>query len=97
MPAIFTDRVTPIGLVRVVEQDGAITHVDLSSADGFVERQRGEAGTSALLRAAVQRLDEYFARARTVFDLPYRAASSRWRRGRASPRCCRRSSPTSAS
>jgi len=80
MPAIFTDRVTPIGLVRVVEQDGAITHVDLSSADGFVERQRGEAGTSALLRAAVQQLDEYFAHARTVFDLPLRAGGTAFQR-----------------
>jgi methylated-DNA-[protein]-cysteine S-methyltransferase len=80
MPAIFTDRETPVGLVRVVEQDGAITHVDLSSCEGFHERERGQPGTSPLLRTAVQQLDEYFAHTRTVFDLPLRAEGTAFQR-----------------
>lgn len=80
MSAIFTDRATPIGVVRIVEQDGAITRVDMSSCEGFDDRDRGVAGTSALLRAAAQQLDEYFAGTRTAFDLPLRAAGTTFQR-----------------
>ena len=76
MSAIFTERTTPIGLVRIVEQDGAITRVDLSSCQGFDERDCGRPGTSALLRAAAQQLDEYFAGTRTAFELPLRPAGT---------------------
>jgi len=80
MSAIFTDRETPIGLVRIVEQEGAITRVALSSDEGFAAREYGQAGTSALLRSAVQQLGEYFAGTRTVFDLPLRAEGTAFQR-----------------
>lgn len=80
MSAIFTDRETPIGLVRIVEQDGAITRVDMSSCEGFAARECGQAGTSALLRAAAQQLDEYFAGTRTAFELPLRPEGTAFQR-----------------
>lgn len=76
MSAIFTDRTTPIGLVRIVEQDGAITRVDMSSCEGFEARERGQPGTSALLQAAARQLDEYFAGTRTEFELALRPAGT---------------------
>jgi len=80
MSGIFMDSETPIGLVRVVEQDGAITRVDLSSCQGFAARACGRAGTSALLRSALQQLHEYFAGTRTAFDLPLRPAGTAFQR-----------------
>jgi len=80
MSAIFMDRTTPIGLVRIVEQDGAVTRVDLSTSDGFANRESGQAGTSPLLQAAVQQLDEYFAGQRTAFELPLRPEGTAFQR-----------------
>jgi len=80
MSAIFMESETPIGLVRLVEQDGAITRVDLSSCDGFAARESGQAGTSALLRSALQQLQEYFAGTRMTFDLPLRPAGTAFQR-----------------
>src|SRR3569623_1954792 len=80
MSAIFTDRTTPIGLVRIVVQDGAITRVDLSTCEGFGQRDSGQSGTSPLLQAVAQQLDEYFAGTRTAFDLPLRPAGTAFQR-----------------
>jgi methylated-DNA-[protein]-cysteine S-methyltransferase len=80
MSAIFMDTETPIGVVRVVEQDGAITRVDMSSCDGFEDRACGRPGTSPLLRAAVDQLRQYFAGQRTTFELPLRPAGTAFQR-----------------
>jgi methylated-DNA-[protein]-cysteine S-methyltransferase len=80
MSATFTDRETPIGVVRIVEEDGAITRVDMSSCEGFVARECGQAGTSALLRWAAQQMDEYFAGTRTAFALPLRPQGTAFQR-----------------
>jgi methylated-DNA-[protein]-cysteine S-methyltransferase len=72
MSAIFMNGETPIGLLRVVERDGAIARIDMSSCEGFATRACGQAGTSPLLSAALRQLEEYFAGARTTFDLPLR-------------------------
>ena len=80
MSAIFMHRDAPIGLVRIVEQDGAITHVDMSSCDGFEQRERGQEGTSPLLEAAARQLDEYFAGTRLEFELPLRPAGTAFQR-----------------
>ena len=80
MSAIFMERTTPIGLVRIVEKDGAITRLDLDSCEGFEARDCGQPGTSALLQSAARQLDEYFAGARTVFELPLRPAGTAFQR-----------------
>lgn len=69
MPAASLD--TPVGALSVTEQDGAITGLawsDLST------------GRSALLDAALQQLQAYFAGELTAFDLPLRVAGSDFQR-----------------
>jgi len=62
---------SPIGQLRLVERDGAITAIDFhpfTYADG---RPRGEqADDHPLLVACAGQLEEYFAGDRTTFDLP---------------------------
>jgi len=74
------DTETPIGLVRVVEEDGAITRVDMATSKGFERRAWGQRGSSATLEAAVEQLAEYFAGARTAFELPLRLAGTAFQR-----------------
>jgi len=62
---------TPIGFVRITEEDGFITSVYL--LDGEFE---AEAAPTPLLKMAVQQLDEYFAGERRVFDLPLKQRGS---------------------
>lgn len=62
---------SPIGQLRLVERDGAITAIDFhpfTYADG---RPRGDrADDHPLLLACAAQLAEYFAGERTTFDLP---------------------------
>jgi len=88
--SIFADIQSPIGLIRLVAEDGALTHVDMETTDGFATRDRGQPGTSPLLEAAARQLAEYFAGTRTTFDLPLRPAGTAfqqqaWRALRAIP------------
>lgn len=62
---------TPIGFVRITEEDDFITSVYLLDGD-FTE----EPAPTPLLAGAVRQLDEYFAGTRKVFDLPLRQRGS---------------------
>lgn len=69
MPAASLD--TPVGVLSVTEQDGAITGLAWSDVS---------TGRSALLDAALQQLQAYFAGELTAFDLPLRVAGSDFQR-----------------
>ena len=56
---------TPIGFVRITEEDGFIASIYM--LDGEFEEQPPE---TPLLKMAIQQLDEYFKGERKVFDLP---------------------------
>lgn len=59
MPALTTD--SPIGLLTLVEDDGALTHLDWG---------KGGSDKTPLLEEAVSQINQYFQRSRTNFDLP---------------------------
>jgi methylated-DNA-[protein]-cysteine S-methyltransferase len=62
---------TPIGFVRITEEDGFITSIHL--LDGEFE---AEPPATLLIKQTIQQLDEYFAGERTVFDLPLKQNGS---------------------
>ncbi|WP_299352202.1 methylated-DNA--[protein]-cysteine S-methyltransferase [uncultured Shimia sp.] len=66
-----TTTQSPVGLLRITEEDGAITRVNWG---------RGRQDDSPLLRRAVEQLDEYFAGTREAFDLPMHVAGSDFQR-----------------
>jgi methylated-DNA-[protein]-cysteine S-methyltransferase len=68
MPTILHQ--TPIGIARIIEEDGFITSVKVM--DHCDEEQT----TTPLLKMAVQQLDEYFAGERQVFDFPIKQPGS---------------------
>src|ERR1700722_671455 len=64
---------TPIGMLRIEGDDEVITRIDLPmTKQGTVLRDNrsGKGATPDAVSAAVQQLEEYFAGARTQFDLP---------------------------
>lgn len=69
MPAASLD--TPVGALSVTEQDGAIIRLEWSDIS---------TGRSALLDAALQQLQAYFAGELTLFDLPLRVVGSDFQR-----------------
>lgn len=62
---------SPIGFVRITEEDNYIVSVSLRDEEYEVE----EPGTD-LLKTAVKQLEEYFAGERKAFDLPIRQAGT---------------------
>ena len=58
---------SPVGALRITESDGAITALNWG---------QGRMDDTALLRAAVRQLGEYFAGTRQAFDLPLRVEGS---------------------
>ena len=62
---------SPVGLLRVTEEGGAITRVTWG---------QGREDDTPLLRRAVQQLKEYFAGDREDFDLPLRVEGSDFQR-----------------
>lgn len=62
---------TPVGMLSVCEQDGAITRLEWSDSS---------TGRSALLDTALAQLRAYFAKELTVFDLPLRVQGSDFQR-----------------
>ncbi|GAB3864573.1 methylated-DNA--[protein]-cysteine S-methyltransferase [Nocardioides maradonensis] len=72
---------SPIGPLRIVEQNGAITAIEFSPFRDQDGRPRGaQADDHPVLRAAVDQLAEYFAGERTDFDLPLAPVGSAWQR-----------------
>lgn len=69
MPFVY--HRTPIGFVRITEEDNFITSVYLLDEE-FDEVP----APTPLLAGAVRQLDEYFAGTRRVFDLPLRQSGS---------------------
>ncbi len=72
---------SPIGPLRLVEQDGAISAIEFSPFRDHDGRPRGERADDApVLAAAARQLGEYFARQRTDFDLPLAPVGTPWQR-----------------
>lgn len=63
---------SPVGALRITAQDGCITGVDRTDLPIVP-------ADDPLLQACVRQLEEYFARQRTVFDLPFRLNGSPFR------------------
>lgn len=72
---------SPVGPLRIVEQDGAITAIEFSPFCDHDGRPRGpRADDAPLLVETARQLGEYFARERTVFDLPLAPVGTGWQR-----------------
>ena len=72
---------SPVGPLRIVEQDGAITAIEFSPFRDGDGRPRGDRADDApVLVDAARQLGEYFARERTTFDLPLAPVGSAWQR-----------------
>lgn len=72
---------SPVGPLRIVEQDGAITAIEFSPFRDHDGRPRGpRADDAPLLVETARQLGEYFARERTVFDLPLAPVGTGWQR-----------------
>lgn len=68
---------SPVGELRLVAEDGAITAIDFMPADYAKDRPRGErADDDPLLLECARQLGEYFAGDRVTFDLPLAPAGT---------------------
>ena len=63
---------TPIGQLIIIEENGAITHVEWGAS--------GRNDDTVILRRAEVQIREYFDRIRTGFDLPLRVEGSKFQR-----------------
>lgn len=72
---------SPVGPLRIVERDGAITAIEFSPFRDHDGRPRGHRADDApLLVETARQLGEYFARERTTFDLPLAPVGTSWQR-----------------
>ncbi len=72
---------SPIGPLRLVEQEGAITAIEFSPFRDQDGRPRGpQADDAPVLVEAARQLGEYFAGERTDFDLPLSPIGTAWQR-----------------
>lgn len=72
---------SPIGPLRLVEQEGAITAIEFSPFREHDGRPRGrQADDAPVLVEAARQLGEYFAGQRTDFDLPLSPIGTPWQR-----------------
>jgi len=62
---------TPLGITRIIAEDGFITSVSIRDEEIVVEPT-----DDPLLQKAIQQLNEYFAGDRRVFDLPLKQQGS---------------------
>ena len=69
MPITYYD--SPIGIIRITENEGFITSVHFMD-----EKIEPDKPTTPVLKMAVQQMDEYFAGERKEFDLPIRQEGS---------------------
>ncbi|MGN6398149.1 MAG: methylated-DNA--[protein]-cysteine S-methyltransferase [Mucilaginibacter sp.] len=73
---IFVYYDSPIGILRITEEEGFITSIYALDEDHEVS-----APETPVLQKAVQQLDEYFAGTRKVFDLPLKQEGSDFQQG----------------
>ncbi|WP_306811710.1 methylated-DNA--[protein]-cysteine S-methyltransferase [Nocardioides daeguensis] len=78
--AMWTVIESPIGPLRLVEQDGAITAIEFSPFRDGARPLGAEAADNPVLVVAARQLAEYFSGDRTEFDLPLAPAGSAWQR-----------------
>ena len=72
---------TPVGELRLVERDGALTAIEFSPVDDAPARARGERDDRhPLLREAASQLQAYFARDLKDFELPLEPGGSAFQR-----------------
>ena len=71
---------SPIGPLRLVAQEDALTAIEFSPFRDGVRPLGEEAADAPVLVAAATQLAEYFAGERTEFDLPLAPAGSVWQR-----------------
>lgn len=72
---------SPVGPLRLVEQEGAITAIEFSPFRDHDGRPRGRrADDEPVLVDTARQLREYFAGERTDFDLPLSPAGTPWQR-----------------
>ena len=75
---MWTVTDSPVGELRLVERDGAITAIEFARSATADGRPRGERDDDdPLLREAVRQLAAYFARDLKEFDLPLAPAAPR--------------------
>lgn len=67
---------SPIGGLRLYEQDGAIIRIDWRQTPEPSDDVSGNEARSTLLVQAAEQLDDYFARRRQTFDLPLKPAGA---------------------
>ncbi len=69
----YVDVASPLGLLRLIAREGAITHIRLPIDPGPTPDSPAAGGddpSSAILREAARQLDEYFVGQRRTFELP---------------------------
>lgn len=65
----------PLGVARITEEEGFITAISIRDEDE-VDPGIIDVPVSAVLKTAIQQLDEYFAGERKIFDLPIKQTGS---------------------
>jgi methylated-DNA-[protein]-cysteine S-methyltransferase len=78
---MWTLMESPVGELRIVEHDGAITAIEFSPFRDHDGRPRGDrSDDNAVLAEAVRQLNAYFDRDLKEFDLPLNPAGSEFQR-----------------
>ncbi|HET7066096.1 MAG TPA: methylated-DNA--[protein]-cysteine S-methyltransferase [Nocardioides sp.] len=78
---MYTVMPSPIGDLRIVERDGAITAIEFSPFRDHDGRPRGDRDdTHPVLREAMRQLRAYFDRDLKEFDLPLQPAGSEFQK-----------------
>ncbi|TYL51577.1 methylated-DNA--[protein]-cysteine S-methyltransferase [Nocardioides sp. BGMRC 2183] len=76
---MWTVTDSPIGPLRIVERDGAITAIEFTPFRDGDGRPRGDRDDQCpVLTRAVEQLEEYFVGTRTTFDLPLSPVGTAW-------------------
>ncbi len=63
---------TPVGFAKIIAEDGFITAINITDNDEAII----EEPESAVLKMAIDQLDEYFAGKRKTFDLPIKQSGT---------------------
>ena len=66
----------PLGVAQITEEDGFITVISILDEDTVDSAVIDLPPESAVLKTAIQQLNEYFAGERKIFDLPIKQAGT---------------------